>query len=103
MYSFADVTDTAAPVDTVAAEPTSSELVMPPQMAFWGVVPLIDLTMGVYNFYLFNTTDYGRDFHIGELFNTAFGLSFMGAWSSAAMKHKNLDIFLNVSKFAIIA
>ena len=79
MYSFADVTD-AAP-ETTSVDIADTSLVMPPQVAFWAVIPLIDLALGAYNLYVFEGTSSWSAMKVSTSIFAAIGVISLGAWT----------------------
>ena len=63
--------------------PVEEEPAVPSLMLFWAVVPLIDLSTGIYNYNRFNDS-YQHDFMTLEIVEFMMGFTGLGVWAAGA-------------------
>lgn len=75
---------------------------MPRIMPWWLVVPLIDISTGVFNFYRYNDDEEIQDdMRYNEIFGVLTGLVNLGAWYQATISQSSTDPFNIISRVAI--
>ena len=72
-------------------------------MAYWALVPTIDIVMGLYNFFEVRevTNLWGNFMGVATGFELAVAVMGLGAWFESVVHLENLNTFYMINKFVI--